>query len=178
MDKQQMQKILIPAAAIAGVILLVGLIVATGGSSKPEPGGPSGPKGKPGTDTEGMTNERPPLDAPEWKPLSDGIKYWDVTVGDGAQAVTAGDTPIMHYTGWRATDGVVFDSSVGKGVPLDMPLSQLISGWKVGVPGMKPGGIRRLFIPAAMGYGARGSGEKIPPNTDLVFEMKLLRIGK
>ena len=58
-----MQKILIPAAAIAGVILLVGLIVATGGS--PDPAKPA-PKGVPGTETEGMSELPPPLDSAEW----------------------------------------------------------------------------------------------------------------
>lgn len=190
MDKQQMQKILIPAAAIAGVILLVGLIIATGSS---EPGGGSGktapePKAPPGAktfgtvpmDASGMSapeaSALPPSAAPEWKEIGDGVKIWDVKVGedDGVAEVT--DTPIMHYTGWRATDGYVFDSSVKKGEPLNYALKDLVKGWQKGVPGMKPGGIRRLFIPSALGYGAQGSGSGIPPNTDLVFEMKLLRI--
>lgn len=173
---QQMKKILVPAAAIAGVILLVGIIVAFGNSTADS--AKPGPQGVAGTDTEGMTGTLPPLDSPEWKPLSGGVKFWDVKAGDGPVEMTVADTPIMHYTGWRAKDGFVFDSSVKKGVPLDMPLAKLIPGWKIGVPGMKPGGIRRLFIPSALGYGESGSGSGIPPNTDLVFEMKLLRIGK
>jgi len=179
-----MQKILIPAAAIAGVILLVGLIIATGGSQKPnlgkvapEPKAPPGVKvfGDGPMDATGMSTAAPSTSAAEWKDIGGGLKIWDVKAGDGEAAVVS-DTPIMHYIGWRATDGVEFDSSVNKGVPLDMPLSQLIPGWQKGVPGMKPGGIRRLYIPAALGYGERGSGEKIPPNTDLLFEMKLLRV--
>jgi FKBP-type peptidyl-prolyl cis-trans isomerase len=39
---------------------------------------------------------------------------------------------------------------------------------------MKPGGIRRLYIPAALAYGPKGFGADIPPNADLVFEIKLL----
>lgn len=178
-----MQKILIPAAAIAGVILLVGLIVATGGSEKPnlgkvapEPTAPPGVKvfGDGPMDATGMSTSAPSASAAEWKDIGGGLKIWDVKVGDGEEAVVS-DTPIMHYIGWRAADGGEFDSSVNKGVPLDMPLSQLIAGWKQGVPGMKPGGIRRLYVPSALGYGPNGQG-KIPPNADLLFEMKLLRI--
>lgn len=189
MDKQQMQKILIPAAAVAGVILLVGLIIATGssepggdGKKAPEPKAPPGAKtfGSGPMDASGMSatdaSGLPPSAAPEWKEIGDGVKIWDVKVGEDDGVAELGDTPIMHYTGWRANDGFVFDSSVKKGEPLNMPLSDLIKGWQKGVPGMKPGGIRRLFIPSALGYGPRGSGSSIPPNTDLVFEMKLLRI--
>jgi FKBP-type peptidyl-prolyl cis-trans isomerase FkpA len=55
-----------------------------------------------------------------------------------------------------------------------MSLNKLIEGWKIGVPGMKPGGIRRLFIPSAYAYGSKGHGDSIPPDSDLVFEVKLL----
>ena len=58
--------------------------------------------------------------------------------------------------------------------PLTSALSGLIKGWQEGVPGMKPGGIRQLVIPAALGYGAAGSGSSVPPNSDLVFEIKLI----
>lgn len=190
MDKQQMQKILIPAAAIAGVILLVGLIIATGNSDgggdpnkkAPEPKTPPGAKtlGSGPMDAAGMSapepSALPPSAAPEWKEIGDGVKIWDVKVGEEDGTCEASDTPIMHYIGWRANDGFVFDNSVKRNEPLNMALSGLIRGWQKGVPGMKPGGIRRLFIPSALGYGAGGGGKDIPPNTDLVFEMKLLRI--
>ena len=40
---------------------------------------------------------------------------------------------------------------------------------------MKKGGKRKLFIPAALAYGAKGQG-KIKPNAKLVFEIELLEI--
>ena len=61
-------------------------------------------------------------------------------------------------------------------MPLDLPLGacHVIAGWDEGVQGMKVGGVRRLVIPAALGYGARGAGGVIPPNATLMFEFELL----
>ena len=115
----------------------------------------------------------PDVAAKEWKELPSGMKMWDVKVGDGKEA-PAGSTVTVHYVGWLATNGKKFDSSKDRGESISFPLNGVIKGWTDGVPGMKPGGIRRLLIPAAMGYGARGAGASIPPNSDLVFVIELI----
>lgn len=115
----------------------------------------------------------PPVDAKEWKDAGNGLKVWDVKVGDGKE-VPAGATVTVHYVGWLASNGKKFDSSKDRGETISFGLHQVIKGWTEGVPGMKPGGIRRLLIPAAMGYGARGAGAAIPPNSDLVFVIELI----
>jgi len=114
----------------------------------------------------------PPLDAPEWKDAGNGLKTWDVTEGTGAP-VAPGARVKVHYTGWL-TNGSKFDSSHDRGEPIEFSLNQVIKGWQQGIPGMKPGGTRRLYIPAALGYGAAGAGRSIPPNAVLVFEVDLL----
>ena len=58
--------------------------------------------------------------------------------------------------------------------PANYPLSSLVKGWQFGIPGMKPGGIRRLSIPGELGYKERGSPPNIGPNATLIFEIKLL----
>ncbi len=98
----------------------------------------------------------------------------DLVVGTGKEVVAA-DNVTVHYTGWLATDGTVFDSSVERGEPATFPLSGVIQGWQEGIPGMQVGGKRRLIIPADLAYGPSGTGG-IPPNSALVFEVELLSI--
>ena len=114
----------------------------------------------------------PSVDDPGWKKQDSGLEIWDVTVGNGP-AVPAGGRVKVHYTGWLL-DGSVFDSSKKRGEPITFGLGQVIKGWQDGIPGMKPGGVRRLKIPSDLGYGARGAGGAIPPNATLVFEVELI----
>ena len=100
----------------------------------------------------------------------------DIQVGTGS-AVKAGDTVVMHYTG-TLINGAKFDSSLDRGQPFvtKIGVGAVIAGWDQGVPGMKVGGKRKLLIPAALGYGSRGAGGAIPPDSDLIFEVELLEI--
>jgi FKBP-type peptidyl-prolyl cis-trans isomerase len=99
----------------------------------------------------------------------------DLRPGTGAEA-TAGQQVSVHYVGTLA-DGKKFDSSRDRGKPFGFKLGagQVIKGWDQGVAGMKIGGLRKLTIPAHLGYGERGAGNGlIPPNATLVFEVELL----
>ncbi len=100
----------------------------------------------------------------------------DLTFGIGAEA-KAGDRVTVHYRG-TLTNGTQFDASYDRGQSFTFTLGagEVIKGWDEGVAGMKVGGKRRLTIPPAMGYGARGAGGVIPPNATLVFEVDLLKI--
>jgi FKBP-type peptidyl-prolyl isomerase-like protein len=136
------------------------------------PAAPSAPAPKP-TDA-GMTDTMPSPTDGHWVPLgAQGLKTWDVVAGAGTP-VAAGDSITVFYTGWLAANGTTFDSRRSPAAPATFALTGLIQGWQQGIPGMKPGGIRRLLVPAALGYGAAGSPPNIPANADLVFEIKLI----
>jgi FKBP-type peptidyl-prolyl cis-trans isomerase len=106
-----------------------------------------------------------------------GLKYVDQKEGSGETA-KAGDMVQVHYTGWLK-DGSKFDSSRDRNTPFAFPLGagKVIKGWDEGVAGMKVGGKRKLIIPPELGYGARRAG-RIPPNSELTFEVELLNIRK
>jgi hypothetical protein len=121
----------------------------------------------------GMVNTMPSVNDPNWVTGANGLKTWDVVVGSGTP-VAAGNSITVFYTGWLASNGTKFDSRRSPAAPANFKLTNLIQGWQQGVPGMKPGGIRRLFVPSALGYGAAGSPPNVPANADLVFEIKLV----
>ena len=105
------------------------------------------------------------------------LRIIDITVGDGDE-VAEGATITAHYTGALCKDGTIFQSSHDTGKPATFGLNQVIKGWTQGVPGMKVGGVRRLIIPSALGYGSARAASNIPPNSDLVFDIELVDIPK
>jgi uncharacterized damage-inducible protein DinB len=105
-----------------------------------------------------------------------GLRYIDVTVGDGAPAAP-GQEYTVHYTGWLR-DGSKFDSSVDRGTPLKFVQGRraVIAGWDAGFEGMKVGGKRRLFLPYQLAYGELGRPPAIPAKAELVFDVELLGV--
>ena len=117
---------------------------------------------------------RPDLKSDKWKKQPSGLEIWDEKEGTG-EAVKAGATVKVHYTGWLTDDkATVFDSSVKRGQPIEFPLNRVIKGWSEGLQGMKPGGVRVLRIPPELAYGKQGAGADIGPDATLVFRVELL----
>ena len=115
-------------------------------------------------------------DAPNVRKLDSGLVIEDIEIGEGKEVKEVGEI-VVHYTGWLA-DGIKIDSSVDRKTPFTFSLGKgmVIKGWDEGVPGMKVGGKRKLFIPAELAYGDKGAGETIPPNSSLIFEIELLEV--
>jgi len=105
------------------------------------------------------------------------LKTEDLVVGTGAEA-KAGDTVTVDYIGVLANTGAGFDNSIDRGQPATFPLDQVIVGWQEGIPGMKEGGKRRLYIPADKAYGDQSPSPLIPANSALVFDVTLIKVGE
>jgi peptidylprolyl isomerase len=106
------------------------------------------------------------------------LRYIDITPGDGAEA-QPGQFYTVHYTGWLASDGSKFDSSLDRNQPFTFQqgVRRVIPGWDYGIAGMHVGGKRRLFIPYQLAYGDPGRPPVIPPKADLIFDIQLLAAG-
>lgn len=184
MERQQLLKVMVPVGALALLLILVGVVVAlnnggptpTSSAAQPPPHDGTPPP-MPGAPSAAVGKYDFPLDSPEWKEVSGhpGLRYWDVKIGAGKEC-PPGASVTAQYTGWRV-DGFSFDNPQKHGAaPIPFSLNGVVPGWTYGLPGMKVGGVRRLFIPSALGYGSQRKGNDIPPNTDLIFEVELASV--
>ncbi|OLY80351.1 FK506-binding protein 4, partial [Smittium mucronatum] len=105
--------------------------------------------------------------------LANGLVIEDKKIGTG-NPVKNGNKVGMYYIGKLASNNKQFDACT-KGKPFHFSLGkgQVIKGWDLGIAGMKIGGERRLTIPPALAYGSRGAPPDIPPNSTLIFDVRL-----
>jgi FKBP-type peptidyl-prolyl cis-trans isomerase FklB len=101
-----------------------------------------------------------------------GLQYEVLRQTEGPKPASTSKVTV-HYEG-KLLNGQVFDSSLKRGTPAEFPVNAVISGWTEALQLMSIGSKYRLFIPASLGYGARGAGNDIPPYATLVFEVELL----
>ncbi len=108
--------------------------------------------------------------------LDNGVQIQQLREGDDdGDLAKQGDKISIHFTG-TLVDGGVFDDSHPRGAfNFWVGEGQVLPGLDQGLLGMKEGEIRRITVPAAMGYG-NDSRPKIPPRSTLVFEVELLDV--
>ena len=154
-------------AAMAAGALLLALSTACTADVKPEtPRAPGNPDPAANTYAPALG-----IQLPAFYKTPNGVYYQDTKVGTGMVAAP-GAQVTAKYTGWLP-DGTKFD---GGTFPFRIGGGMVIAGWDEGVQGMKAGGVRKLVIPAALGYGAAGAPPDIPPNSTLVFEVELVEV--
>jgi FKBP-type peptidyl-prolyl cis-trans isomerase len=160
---------------IVAVLVIVGAVMYRS-SSNQQPTVDSG-EVKPTVSTEPASDlvRDPLLENNKVITMENGLKIEDVKIGTGDVAVK-GALISVHYVG-TLVNGKKFDSSRDRGEPFQFPLGQgmVIQGWEQGFEGMKVGGIRKLTIPPALGYGSQDVGP-IPANSTLLFEVELLAV--
>jgi FKBP-type peptidyl-prolyl cis-trans isomerase len=103
-----------------------------------------------------------------------GLMFHIIQNGYGKRPQST-DSVKVYYTG-KLINGVVFDGT-SPGLPATFRMnSGLVTGWVEALEIMREGDHWQLVIPPALGYGAHGSadGQTIPPNQDLIFDLKLI----
>ena len=107
------------------------------------------------------------------KTTESGLKYIIEKEGSG-DSPKGTDKVSVFYRG-TFTDGKEFDGNFGK-QPISFGLNQVIPGWTEGLQFMKPNGKAVFYIPYTLAYGANGYPGVIPPKSDLIFEVELLKV--
>ena len=104
------------------------------------------------------------------------VQIIDEVLGDGLE-VTNHSKVSVHYIG-RLEDNNEFDNSYKRNQPFQFQIGvrQVILGWETGLLGMKEGGKRTIFIPYKLAYGESGAGDLIPPKSNLIFEIEILKV--
>lgn len=114
--------------------------------------------------------------SPLVKKTGSGMEY--IVIASGAAsgvAPTSAQDAEVFYEGRLNAGGPAFDSAFQRGGTEQFPVAAVVPGFSEALQLMKPGDRWLVFIPSALGYGARGTGP-IPPNADLVFEIEMVKV--
>lgn len=119
----------------------------------------------------------------------EGLYYEILEEGTGRKP-ESGERVRVAYKGYLL-DGTVFDTSIEEeaklagtynpGRPYEpyeftLVTGSVIQGWHIGIAQITEGTKARLIIPSRYGYGSRGSGAVIKPNSVLIFDVELVEI--
>ena len=125
-----------------------------------------------------FTNQKETLSnqtSEEFVTTSSGLQYRILSEGSGNDSPGPESIVSVHYRG-KLTSGLEFDSSYKRNQPASFPVNGVIRGWTEALQLMKEGDKWELIIPPDLGYGSKGAGNIIPPDSTLIFEVELLEI--
>ena len=129
-------------------------------------------KGKKNANNEANQNSS---SAGQIRRLPNGLEIIDLAMGKaGGKLAANGKRVYVKYVGRLKKTGQVFDKSK-KPFSFRLGVGEVISGWDIGVKGMRVGDKRRLTVPPSLGYGKQRTGP-IPPNSTLVFDVELIDV--
>lgn len=156
------------------LLLSSALLLITGCQTTPEKKAPPPPAPTPARAPTLATAPVP--DSSGYVTTASGLKYRVLASGPATgTSPTRYDSVTVHYRG-TLTNGTVFDSSYDRGQPTTFGVGQVIPGWTEALQLMKPGDKWQLHIPFNLAYGSQSVGGKIPPYSDLIFQVELLQV--
>tara|TARA_B100000674_G_scaffold495556_1_gene523303 strand:+ start:2544 stop:3281 length:738 start_codon:yes stop_codon:yes gene_type:complete len=104
------------------------------------------------------------------------VKILEEIIGNGLEIVNHSKVSV-HYIG-KLENQTEFDNSYKRGEEFQFQIGtrKVILGWETGLLGMKEGGTRTIFIPYELAYGDNGAGELIPPKSNLIFKIEVIKV--
>ena len=136
------------------------------------------PKQTQHAESSSFTNQKETLSnqtSEEFVTTSSGLQYRILKEGSGTDSPGPESVVSVHYRG-KLTNGLEFDSSYKRKQPASFPVNGVIRGWTEALQLMKEGDKWELIIPPDLGYGSKGAGNIIPPDSTLIFEVELIEI--
>ena len=110
------------------------------------------------------------------KKTESGLLYQIVREGNEKKATLDSDVVRVMYEG-KTRDGKVFDSSYERGDTAEFALNRVIKGWTEGMKLVGEGGEIKLWIPANLAYGTRGTRDgSIGPNHAITFTVEVVEV--
>lgn len=126
----------------------------------------------------GKEQERVMFDALKRTPgmgvLPSGVCYTIIKAGTGKRPQLS-DSVQLHLKGFLPNN-TLFEDTYPKNTPYKTAPSGVISGMQEVLQIMPAGSLWRIYIPAALGFGAKGVDGLIPPYSALVYEVELLTV--
>lgn len=111
---------------------------------------------------------------PEVTVMPSGLQIEVFEEGYGRMA-NRSDTVVINYNGYL-TDGTLFDSSYKRGTPATFSVGGVVPGFAEALMNIRLGGKAKVFIPSYLGYGSKGSGQAVPPNATIIFDIEVLDV--
>ncbi|KAL7505498.1 hypothetical protein ACHAXN_006855 [Cyclotella atomus] len=107
-----------------------------------------------------------------YRTLSKCVQVLALSTGKGPSVQHRKKIRVSYTLRAKSHTGKIIDAS--KNFPFRLGKGEVISGWDIGLEGMKVGGVRRLIVPSGAGYGNKdvGAGR----GADLYFEVELLYV--
>ena len=114
------------------------------------------------------------VESPRSKPL---LRRFVQRSKKPGRPVKNNDFVTVHYNGRLFDSQKEFDSSYKRNQPLTFQVGQgkVIMGWDAVFPSLRVGDKIQLRVPSQMAYGEKGADPVIPPNSDLEFDIEVLK---
>jgi FKBP-type peptidyl-prolyl cis-trans isomerase len=100
-----------------------------------------------------------------------GLRYKTDTIGTGDLPLLKDDVTV-NYVAKNLADSTVVDQEKG----ITFHLTSLILGWQIGLQKMREGSSYTFYLPSSLCYGPNGNGTTIKGKTNLIFNVKLLKV--